>query len=138
MRGVSVLAILITTAPAFADVSPFKTPSGNIECYVEYGTGIPYDIICIIFERSSPPATSRPTGCDDGWGHRFSMGERGVARVECAGAGSRNTEPGVDIVQYGTTVKFGTIVCRSSTSGLECRNADGHGFFLSRGRQSLF
>ena len=31
MRGLSVLAIFITIAPAFADVDVFNTPSGNIE-----------------------------------------------------------------------------------------------------------
>jgi hypothetical protein len=32
----------------------------------------------------------------------------------------------------------GGITCTSSEKGLECRNGDGHGFFLSKGKQELF
>ncbi|MGD9614798.1 MAG: DUF6636 domain-containing protein [Alphaproteobacteria bacterium] len=138
MRAVpSVLVVLLTTAPALADVTPFKTPSGNIECLVGTGEG-PADIECAIFDRSGPPTTPRPAGCNDVWGYRFSMGERGVVTVECGRPGPRNTAPGVDVAQYGGIGKFGAIVCRSLRSGFECRNVDGHGFFLSRQRQSVF
>jgi hypothetical protein len=44
----------------------------------------------------------------------------------------------VDVARYGDTGNFDGIVCRSLNSGLECHNADGHGFSLSRGRQSVF
>jgi hypothetical protein len=92
----------------------------------------------MIFERSGPPTTPRSAGCDDIWGYRFSMGSRGAVTAECGQPGSSNTAPGVDVARYGDTGKFGAIVCRSSESGFECRNADGHGFFLSRRRQSVF
>ena len=46
--------------------------------------------------------------------------------------------PGGDVAQYGQTGRFGGITCLSSQQGFECRNADGHGFFLSRKRQSVF
>lgn len=131
------LAAVLTAAPALADVTPYKTPSGNIECYVGTGEGPP-DIACTIFGRSGPPATPRPAGCKGTWGHRFSMGERGVVTPECGGPGPRNTALGVEIAPYGATGKFGRIVCHSSKSGFECRNADGHGFFLSRQRQTVF
>nr|WP_297971004.1 DUF6636 domain-containing protein [uncultured Amaricoccus sp.] len=39
---------------------------------------------------------------------------------------------------YGRALDFRDIFCQSSRNGLECRNADGHGFFLSRARQSVF
>ena len=38
---------------------------------------------------------------------------------------------------YGRTGEVPGISCRSSREGLECRNADGRGFFLSRARQSV-
>jgi hypothetical protein len=66
------------------------------------------------------------------------MRESGTVTVKC-GRFPRSTFSGVDnAVRYGGTVKYGGIVCSSSTSGLECRNADAHGFFLSRRRQSIF
>lgn len=46
--------------------------------------------------------------------------------------------PGVDVAAYGETGRFGAISCTSSQKGLECRNRDGHGFFLSRARQVAY
>jgi surface antigen len=63
------------------------------------------------------------------------MRERGHVTVKCG----RTAPASIDnAVKYGGTVKYEGIACRSSTNGLECRNADGHGFFLSRARQSVF
>jgi hypothetical protein len=140
MRGLSALAIFMTTAPALADVDVFTTPSGNIECSVGLGDRIPADINCTIFERSAPPPTSRSANCNDALGYEFSMHDQGAVTTKCGPTGRLSSSPssGNNAVRYGDTVKFGRIVCRSSTSGLECRNADGHGFFLSRGRQSVF
>ena len=135
-----VLVVLLATAPALADVDWFKTPSGNIDCTVGIGDGLPSDIECTIFERSGPPAMPRPVGCNDALGRQFSMRERGTVTVECGRPGSRpaSPSPGDNVMRYSDTGKFGGIVCRSSESGLECRNADGHGFSLSRRRQSVY
>jgi hypothetical protein len=138
MRGLSVLAIFMTIATAFADVDPFNTPSGNIQCSAGIGDGIPSDVYCTIFEHAGPPPAPGLAKCSDAFGYEFSMRERGPVTVKC-GRFPRATFSGVDnAVKYGGTVKYGGIVCSSSTSGLECRNADTHGFFLSRRRQSVF
>ena len=57
--------------------------------------------------------------------------------MECGAPGRRNTAPGVDVAAYGQKADWGGISCASSAAGLECQNADGHGFFLSRARQSI-
>ena len=53
-------------------------------------------------------------------------------------AGDTIANPRAPQAPYGETGHFGQIVCTSSRQGLECRNADKHGFFLSRARQSVF
>ena len=73
MRGLSVLAIFITIAPAFADVDAFNTPSGNIECSAGIGDGIPADIYCRIFDHSGPPSIPRLAQCNGAPGYEFSM-----------------------------------------------------------------
>ena len=73
----------------------------------------------------------------DAPGYEFSMREHGAVTVKCSQVAPSVTLPG-NAVRYGGAARYDGIVCRSSTSGLECRNADGHGFFLSRGRQSAF
>lgn len=134
------VVVLMATAPALADVDSFKTPSGNIGCTIGIGDGLPSDIECTIFERSGPPAMPHLARCNEGLGHQFSMRERGAVTVKCGQSGSRPVSPslGDDILRYGDTKKFGGIVCRSSKSGLDCSNSDGHGFYLSRGRQSVY
>jgi hypothetical protein len=134
----SVLAVLLTIAPALADVAPFTTPSGNIQCSAGIDRGTPSDVYCTIFDRAGPPPAPGLANCNDAFGYEFSMGERGAVTVKCGRFPRDLASAGDNPVSYGSTVKYGGIVCRSSTSGLGCRNADRHGFFLSRRRQSVF
>lgn len=122
--------------PAAADIFPIKTPSGNIECTV--GVGGVSDIMCTIHARNDPPAQRRPASCNGPWGHHFSMTERGAVEMRCGAPGPKNTSPGVDVAPYGETGDFGGITCKSERTGFECRNLDGHGFFLSRRTQKVF
>lgn len=121
--------------PATADVFTFETPSENIQCVVGLGTDNS-DIECTIIERNDPPAAPRPVGCKSDWGHTFSMFERGAVQMHCAPL-SRNRD-GFDRADYGVTGRFGGFTCNSRRSGFECRNLDGHGFFLSRAKQTVF
>lgn len=130
------LTVILASSPARADVFPFNTPSGNIECSI--GTReAEADIECTIHERSGPPAKPKPAGCSGGWGYRFSMRARGVVTSEC-GRPDPGEMSGGNALPYDDTVRLGGFVCLSTKSGLNCRNADGHGFFLSRRQQSVF
>ena len=129
------LAGLVAAGPAFADIEIFRMPSGNIECSVGTDVGSS-DIQCVIFERSGAPAAPRPAGCDGAWCHLFAMRDRGSVQPAC---GAPGTPAGGGVFAYGRTAGANTgITCQSSTEGLECRNRDGHGFFLSRARQAIY
>jgi hypothetical protein len=131
----TVLATLICTGPAHADVFGFETPSGNIDCTVGLEANMS-DIHCIIAERNGPPARPAPVDCNGHWGHDFLMRDRGPVLMLCEDV-LRN-ETWADKAQYGVRGRFGGITCQSSEKGFECRNRDGHGFFLSRARQQVF
>lgn len=131
------LAACLATPMAQADVFPFSTPSRNIDCSVGQDE-VSADIFCTIHERNGPPALPRPATCLAPWGHHFTLLERGPVQMGCGGPGARNTASYVEIAPYGQTGQFGLITCLSQKTGFECRNADGHGFFLSRARQSVF
>jgi hypothetical protein len=122
---------------AQADVFLFSTPSRNIECAVGLDE-VSADITCTIHERNGLPALAQPSTCLAPWGHHFTLLERGPVQMGCGGPGARNTASHVEIAPYGETGQFGLITCLSLETGFECRNADGHGFFLSRARQSVF
>lgn len=132
----TVFAVALMAAPATnADVWSFETPSRNIQCWVGVDIGIS-DLTCTIIERYGAPAAPRPPGCAADWGHVFFMNNRGPVYMKCEPLDrSRNAHYQFE---YGTSDAFGGINCHSSGKGLDCRNQDGHGFFLSRAQQLVF
>ncbi|EPX86816.1 DUF6636 domain-containing protein [Salipiger mucosus] len=130
-------AALALPTLATADVTPFKTPSGNIECYIGTGEGPP-DLTCTIHQFSGTPNVPRPASCNGPWGHTYILLARGRVRMECGGPGGKNTAPGVDVAPYGVSADWGGISCHSARTGLRCQNADGHGFHLSRRNLGVF
>uniref|UniRef100_UPI003BAD83FB DUF6636 domain-containing protein n=1 Tax=Stappia sp. TaxID=1870903 RepID=UPI003BAD83FB len=137
LAGALTVAMLLPGAvPALADVWTFETPSKNIQCTVGQEADALSDITCTIINRSGPPALPRPEDCRADWGHTFSMREKGPARLECTKTDTGRD--GFDTADYGVTGEFGGFVCQSSRKGLKCNNRDGHGFFLSRAKQTLF
>jgi hypothetical protein len=127
--------IFLASTSAQADVWTFETPSQNIQCVVgeDFETS---DIECTLIEYNSPPFVPRPAWCQSDWGHVFRMKDRGHVEMVCM---PLNRSKGAQsVAEYGVRAEFGGFNCFSSQQGLECRNLDGHGFFLSRGRQTLF
>jgi hypothetical protein len=124
-------AFAVIAAPAAADGLGFRTPSGNIYC--NGGMETPH-LYCVIVNREPGSA---PDGCPAGRQFDAFIEEHGRATGQCGRAGGR-VSTYTDVAQYGVTGEFGRIVCRSETKGFTCRNADGHGFFLSRRSQQVF
>jgi hypothetical protein len=129
------LLCLLVPLSASADVWTFETPSENIQCSVGEEANAS-DLYCVIIERNGPPALPKPADCAEEWGHSFFMKDHGPVQMICERF-SRNKDA-FDRAEYGVTGTFGGFRCDSSAKGLECRNLDGHGFFLSRARQSVF
>jgi hypothetical protein len=132
-----VCGLAIAASPAAADVFLFRMPSGNVVCSVGQEAGSS-DIICTIFDRSGPPARPAPADCMSYWGHVFSMRDTGPVEMACTDFDRQLGASVTDVARYGVTGQFGGITCLSQESGLECRNASGHGFRLSRARQAVF
>jgi hypothetical protein len=117
----------------------FQMPSKQIHCLfvAPEGTTEPRGIACDInqsFVRK--PVQPRPRDCQYDWGQRFELGNDSDAGLECASDWVGNSDN--PVLAYGETIKRGEIVCSSAESGLTCRNAKGHGFFLSRRAQTIF
>ncbi|NOE26089.1 DUF6636 domain-containing protein [Ruegeria sp. HKCCD6157] len=128
-------AVIFCASPAVADVWTFETPSENIQCSVGESADSS-DIQCTIIEKYGPPAMPRPANCQTDWGHDFLMFDTGPVELLCQPL--NRSRDGFDRAEYGVTGRFGGFTCTSSTKGLECRNLDGHGFFLSRAVQQVF
>ena len=130
-------ALLLIAAPAAADVSPFHTPSGNIQCSHGEDIGVLSDVTCEIIVRSGPPAMPKPESCPGAWGHKFTIRESGRVQMDC-GAPYDGEDYG-DVAGYGQTADYGGgFRCTSEKTGFTCVNRDGHGFFLSRASQRVW
>ena len=130
MRVLALLAALAGLAAPAASALDFTTPSRNIGC-----AGDATFVRCDISQtRAKPPP--KPRSCRFDWGNAFHLGPRGRPSRLCVSdtvLGSRR------VLGYGRTKRFGRrVICTSRRAGLTCRNADGHGFFLSRERVRLF
>lgn len=136
MRFLPVILVL-AAAPATADVSPFHTPSGNIQCSYGEDIGVLSDVTCEIVARSGPPAMPQPGSCGGPWGHRFMIRESGPVQMECGAP--YGGKPYGDVAGYGQTADYGGgFRCTSEKTGFTCVNRDGHGFFLSRASQKVW
>ena len=125
LRLLVVLALLLP-ASASAKFVFFQTPSHNIGC--AYASS-PASLRCDIRTGLKPPP-SKPKGCQNDWTFGYSVNATGRARKVCAG--DTVFSPTAKVIRYGTTWRGGPFSCKSSVSGLRCKNRSGHGFFLSR------
>jgi hypothetical protein len=119
-----VLALaLVVTPSASAKFVFLQTPSHNIACA--------YSSANLLRHPLRPEAGARkPPGCQNDWKFGYQVGPTGRARKVCAG--DSVFSPGARVIRYGTTWRGGPFACKSSRSGLRCRNQSGRGFFLSR------
>ena len=131
LRLLVVLALLLP-ASASAKFVFFQTPSHNIGC--AYASS-PASLRCDIRTGLKPPP-SKPKGCQNDWTFGYSVNATGPARKVCAG--DTVFSPTAKVIRYGTTWRSGPFSCKSSTSGLRCKNRSDHGFFLSRGHSYRF
>jgi hypothetical protein len=120
-------------APAY-----FETPSGNIACawFADVDKPSRTFLRCEITSLLRP-MPKRPSSCDVDWGYGLSLVSTGRTSVLCAGDMIRRAGRRA-VLAYGTTWLKRGFTCRSESAGLTCRNAAGHGFFLSRERWRRF
>ncbi len=130
-RLLLVLALLLTPS-ASAKFVFLQTPTHNIAC--AYSTS-PANLRCDILSGLKP-VPKKPPGCQNDWQFGYQIDSTGRARKVCAGDSVYS--PSAKVIRYGTTWRGGPFTCKSTTSGLRCRNRSGHGFFLSRQQSYRF
>jgi hypothetical protein len=104
----------------------FRTPSGNIGCYVAG------KLYCEI--RHADYAARLQARCDLDW-HGFKLGAKTKAASFCSGDQPYNPNtqrPSHRTLPYGETFHHGAFTCTSRVTGVTCRGRTGHGLFISR------
>jgi hypothetical protein len=139
---VALLAASSASPSAAATQVHFKSPSGNINCYVFSSQGGFAD--CIVRKADWPTLPRRPKACDLDWAAtevelgktRVSLGQcRGDVGPLCTGAG----DP-CRVLAYGQAITVGTIRCSSAATGISCRRTTGTrpGFRVAREGVTVF
>ncbi|MFT4151446.1 MAG: hypothetical protein QM656_14700 [Paracoccaceae bacterium] len=130
MRALAIFLML--ASPAAAQDITFRSPTGNIGCMFITGnwTGVRCDL------RDFSPSYRRPADCEQDWGFAFEVGLTGPGTPICAG--DTVMDPGAGVLDYGRSINVGSLSCTSARTGMTCMNAQGHGFTVSRARQTAF
>jgi hypothetical protein len=122
---------------ALVPLPGFHSPSGNIRCYAEPGGGAPV-LRCEIgqagYARTLQARCLRPDGSGVDW-HGFELGAANRGQVTCSGGILYDTSRyrlSFANLPYGRTWRHRPFSCVSRITGVTCRNARGHGLFISR------
>jgi hypothetical protein len=107
--------------PAVHDYARFQMPSHNVGC------GIDSDVLrCDILSGLKPEPTE---ACELDW-TGVVLDADSAGQPECAG--DTVFDQSAPMLAYGETWSRDGLTCVSRQSGLECKNAAGHGFTLAR------
>jgi len=130
----SVVLLVLAGGASAQDNEGFRSPTGNIHCLffrIDGQASLRCDIQQITNRLPQPPAN-----CDLDWGTAFAMDadSRRAERI-CHGDTVVGRYP---ILAYGQIWSRSGFMCRSSQTGMSCRNRGGAGFDLSRSSQKLY
>jgi hypothetical protein len=127
------VGLIALPSRAASDLLGFQTPSKNIHCAGfsdSSGTSLRCDLI-----SNNAKIPARPKDCTLDYGNAFNMTLKGKSVRLCHGDTIADAYP---VLQYGTTWKWASFVCTSSTAGVRCTNLSGHGWQINKGAQTLF
>jgi uncharacterized protein DUF6636 len=117
-------------APKVVTEAMFKSPSGNIGCYLDAKA-----VRCDIGKKSWN-APAKPADCELDWGSGISVQGVDEATFTCAG----DTVLGAEgKLEYGDSLRAGDFLCSSDSKAMRCENvSSGHGFTLAIARYTVF
>jgi hypothetical protein len=132
----TLVAAAFAVPAASAHLLPgFRSPSGNIRCFVLAGHS--GDLLCTI--GAARYATTLQARCIGGgvgvdW-HGFTLGAGRAAVLDCSGG--IQYDPATDrlptgTLAYGSRWRSSGYGCTSARTGVTCRSRRGHGLFVSR------
>lgn len=134
MKALTVCFLLCATPVMADDLLFFRSPTGNISCLIATGE---YAVARCDMRSLTPSFTAPPPGCDLDWGSTFEVTLS--ARKGALGCvGDSVIDPDAVELGYGQTISLGGFDCTSERSGMTCTNPAGHGFTVSKARQTLF
>jgi hypothetical protein len=117
----TVTATVAAPTAATHDYARFQMPSHNVGCGIDSGV-----LRCDILSGLKPEPTE---ACELDW-TGIVLDAESAAQPECAG--DTVFDQSAPVLAYGESWSRDRLTCVSRQSGLECKNAAGHGFTLAR------
>jgi hypothetical protein len=134
MAVASILFASAGLSAAFAQEG-FRSPTGNIHCQFFAMDGD--ETIRCDLRQVSNRSLPRPRDCDLEWGQAFEISGRATRGTPLC-YGDTVQDERLPVLPYGQRWQRSGLACLSEQIGVTCRNARGHGFTLSRAKQSVF
>jgi hypothetical protein len=130
-----ILCFLLAATPVVADdLLFFRSPTGNISCLIATGE---YAAARCDMRSLTPSFITPPPDCDLDWGSSFEV-SLSSRKGMLACVGDTVADPSAVELGYGQTLSLGGFDCTSERNGMTCTNPAGHGFTISKARQTLF
>jgi hypothetical protein len=121
-------------SPGVRNVAGFRSPSGNIHCYYDLKAYAPNGsqplLTCGL--RHANYAMRLQRRCLAGDWHGFGLRSNAKPTLFCSGNPNFSIHPVYTTLAYGKSWTRGQFTCISRITGTTCRNAGGHGLFISR------
>jgi hypothetical protein len=111
-------------------IAEFTTPSGNIVCGM-MGAASTVSVTCLVIQHTYPTPPT-PSSCHLNWvASSLSILSGEVSRGLCLGG--EPFDPISTVLPYGSTLRHGSLACRSESAFLSCVDlATRHGFAVNR------
>ena len=125
----------------------FRSPSGNINCYLQDGRGTPPFVDCLVVKNRWRTLPSKPRSCDvDFYPAEIALGATGRTTIgSCRGDVGPSCLPrsgfGCTMLAYGRAITTRHFVCRSAQNGITCLvrgRARRLGFRIARERYVVY
>jgi hypothetical protein len=111
-------------------ITEFTTPSGNISCGMTGSAGS-VSLACDVLQHAYAVPT-KPASCQLNWGSGWLSLEVGKV-VQGLCLGGPPFDPVSTVLPYGSTLRHGSLACRSDSAFLACADVTtGHGFAVNR------
>ena len=112
----------------------FRTADNNINCLILLGEYA--DVRCNIYDFI-PSYTIAPPDCGLDWEGSFVISED-TLRGELGCAGDTIAAPEARVIGDGETISLWKFSCVAAGPDLTCVNLEGHGFTISKTKQTIF
>lgn len=131
-------AVVLACAASSAQAVGFASPSGNIRCYLDVYSDVPFDeklLVCLVFDADwdlPPYGGGYDPGCDLDSTRTVTLPHNAPATAEWTCHGDVFWPAPLGTISYGSEWSLLGFICDMATTGVTCLNEAGHTVSINR------